>query len=1695
MSLRFATHITATLALLSLTLLFAGSTSADDRDLLRESGGEPYVFIVFDTSSSMNWSTPCTQAQYDAGECNLICPTGDCFVPMNGDDPNSKFYQAKQAVFEVIQSTPNIRYGFATFNQDGLQVRHKHWLYEVAERKPDGSLNGLVLRSGTRFPSPGAQEVFGPPWSCDEINGDPNNAEGEFKEAGCWAESTQITRLDEPLELQRAHRLPKIGQSWGRYRDEFNLSALDNSDGDLGWSTNPWVLNDVADTSTAGGEVRIEVVDGDTQITLRDQNTSQAGPGIIREVDMTPWIHLMRPEGNDPLDWNRLFAPWVELSFDYKAVASSGDKMFVLYCHPGQDDCSNNACPIGNTLWHKIGELEGGTSGHKSYNISQFPLGADFYADTVKLCIRKSTGFSSNGEFLAVDNVEVTAGVSMYLRDPADGTRYKFNYRALDTLPDGTTNAYGNEPFAAEIEAYICDNDVQRCDSTLYTRDIVYYDWPTVRFSDQTGVDPVSGETIWTTRFDKVRPEFISWDMEPNISPPQNGFFSGRRAASIVTDVVDGDEETNGTKTFQSCNGWDPNDDDSFDDLLGDGDLILRYDTFEEKFFDLDEDAATGVAGKEFLVSKGDVLPFDWTDNHKTEIMERLAPTIVDGDPPDFSIARYLENERVGNELGLRPKDVNRNRLPIFADGQTPLGATIEDFREWYEGCPSGNCPKNTGWRDLAAKFDPDFNCRKKFLIVITDGDESCGGGNSACQGTAGLLAQSSVRTFVLAFGNPGGGNTLTCMANNGGTGEPIFANNKAELVDALQALFGEIRVAARSFAAASVPTVQNETSDKLFISNFIPLRNRSKWLGEINAFRKPLPLKDDDTPDTTRLCDDSSTGLVRQSGCFLWDAGEILLGQAPSPDYIANNSGDLKIGPGINQRRIFYSAERLSDAVPSTLRVFDRSTDAGLGSSTEHDFWDGLGLGFTIGDLTSESAARDQANSIVRESLVIKSAMVPSESDPDVNVDEEFVLGDIFHADPLVTASPNNLIYFREDLNGYREFTRKHFWRRKMLVVAANDGQVHFFDSGIRTTVIEPTSGEVLERFTDGTGTELFSYTPRLVMPLVTHQATNSKHVYSLDGNLATGDVYIDPRHGGNNVLPQDRGWRSIIVAGLREGGDIFESGNRPPGFVSGYYALDVTQPDELEPPPASDPNAPWIPQGEGDILPTCMNLRPSGDSYVLDDGGANNSVPPAGQCKTPAGTDHFFPAELWIFKDEVRAFSGSPLSFPMDEDDANGDGVPDGNGFRDLGDTWSTPIIGRIQVCAPGGGDCAPGGADLEDRYVAIFGGGIDPVAPLSSQQGAFLYMLDVETGKAIYKQPLRGGVAASPTVLDIDRNGYFDVIYVATTGGFLYKIDLQALDSNGEIPGFTDVRIDDSRLLGSPLGAGVGFDIQRIEDPAWAPFAIFNTEGKPLFQTPTVFLVPDLDQFALAFGTGNRHNLWDFDGTPARFYTIVDENFTPTTPGLPRTEGYAGYTKIAFDSQTVNGNLLSDAGGPRGWIIELGNDERVINQAFVVVGVVIFSSFAPQEDLADEINTAACARSGVSRIFVVEADSANAFADLDSASGDTVERFITVGDFTTSPYVDQTSTKNPENEFDTGDGVNDDEEGRNRNTENILNAAQEALQESIRKSLMRFFPEGCRFNKSYSMTINASRSDTGHVRYATIPIAMCPVDWKEE
>lgn len=157
-------------------------------------GVEPYVFILLDTSETMNRSAPCSAAQLAAGECGFVCATRDCSTPTAGDHPGSKIYQTRQALHEVLSGIYDVRFGFASLNQDALSVRAKHWLYEATTAGPN-------LLSGISYPAVGAREAFGLLWSCGSGTGD--------SAVGCSASAP--ADLPDAWELSRVRRLPKGG--------------------------------------------------------------------------------------------------------------------------------------------------------------------------------------------------------------------------------------------------------------------------------------------------------------------------------------------------------------------------------------------------------------------------------------------------------------------------------------------------------------------------------------------------------------------------------------------------------------------------------------------------------------------------------------------------------------------------------------------------------------------------------------------------------------------------------------------------------------------------------------------------------------------------------------------------------------------------------------------------------------------------------------------------------------------------------------------------------------------------------------------------------------------------------------------------------------------------------------------------------------------------------------------------------------------------------------------------------------------------------------------------------------------------------------------------------------------------------------------------------------------------------------------
>ena len=1135
-----------------------------------------------------------------------------------------------------------------------------------------------------------------------------------------------------------------------------------------------------------------------------------------------------------------------------------------------------------------------------------------------------------------------------------------------------------------------------------------------------------------------------------------------------IDDRQDGDGNPSGfydpddNLATNTCRGWEPNNDAGNDVVAG---VNVKYPTTSDP-----------LGRHVSAFDRGDVIPFDWQDeeawgagnSNRAKIIQRLAPSFdfADTATADFRVAPYFQDLpdtffATGSQGRLALKPEYTNTPPLLPNGSTPIGNSMYNFRQWFDQ-----------WKTVATgpSGDEQFGCRTVNLLILSDGDETCyngdtdgttdgGGDRNPCWIADQLLTQNNrdIRTFIIGFGVPGSNaNFLNCIAQRGGTDAidldndgvtdvtgPILPGNEQELVDALKQIANAIKSQSRSFASAAVPQAQVNVDDKVYLTSFMPLLGESVWPGRLDAYLRPVPLREQDVilPDgsiETRLVPDPTKGCLPgdDAECHLWNSGAELLLQAAEDDQLIDlgsgvGDGTFNLGTGELRRRVYYSIDRRNFVVPDRRRYF--RLDAG----NSDGLWRDMLYGMDICDTGNAACAlmqanRDEASENMNFLHRIKTAEDPS--DPGTYFD--YILGDFFHSDPLVYGNPDSFAYWVGDVegsgmlplldpcdtspDGYRCFFAKHRYRRKVLIAGTNDGQAHVFDAGFFRGPGGAATGScesnpvtnvefVVGEFDNGTGRELFSYVPRSVMPKLTHLRNNNAQDFTVDGRIARGDVFVDPVQETGIPTPDEREWRSVLAGTLREGG-------------SGLYAIDITHPDVL----LECDGLEQIPQarnGALDYVPSCIG------------GGLD--------CGTAR-----YPEVMWEFddtKDCVNDVVDRFLEIDFVQHPENARRCDDdSNGYADFGDSWSRPTIVRIRV------DSEPEG-EIIDKYVAVFGGGMEPEQKQELDQsqvrGNFLFMVDMETGRAIYKRAVIGSAAADPAVVDTDQNGYADTVYFGTTAGILYKVDISS------VPLLED------------LGASGGLKITSDE---WEPFAIFNTFGRPIYHEPTVVFVTNMGKYAVAFGTGDREDLWYEDPDPVRhegrFYMFVDRDFDRSDGFLPLDEN--DHQQIGQTDGNTTTDYLRIA--PFGWYLELEPGERVISEAFSLAGVTIFSSYLPEETISEDGTI--CRRSGDSKVYVVTSTASNTLLSSN-------ERFFTVeGGYLSPPFAETSQTKNPtDGDGDpTADDLPDD-------------------MVSVISEIKKLLPTNCKY-ANYTINIKAVRDDTGIQFLAAIPICTVEANWKD-
>jgi hypothetical protein len=876
--------------------------------------------------------------------------------------------------------------------------------------------------------------------------------------------------------------------------------------------------------------------------------------------------------------------------------------------------------------------------------------------------------------------------------------------------------------------------------------------------------------------------------------------------------------------------------------------------------------------------------------------LERTSTSVdyVNDDASNF--LRWQENFEEDDSLA------TFNPVPLGASGRTPINNALLDGFDWYvEQVEAGG-----RWED-----DPLKECRKWYVVLITDGEESCvpdptdgipsladvqrpggDGGTYAAKDPAGnIVADGAAWKFAdpVAHGAPVGveplkiftvGFALAAAApieltsiSDATDGVYYSAKNAAELRDALYDVLNQLNTEdERTFSPFKVTPPPSgrggpaEQQDYLVVYPlFQPIDGSSIWTGNLYGFKlnpdqTTLPADANCEVDRTQLVTNPVTGNQ-------WDAAARLNWQLTNlgvrPVFMGQYDGVATT----------WSRHDLTE-IPSdaTLRLYLGNLMNEPGGVTDLEIQEVVNF---VRDLWMDDADPLAPAPVDWDTSAAGNQPRPAGAP---------VLGDIYHSQPTVISPPSRSMFYFDygygNAHDYASFMEKHEMRRRVVLAGADDGLLHAFDGGIwdRDRVTNRAGGDDYDQQHDlGDGSELFAYLPHAVMPSLYEMTYGDYQQYMVDGPISVSDAYID--YDGDS----NREWRTVALVGMRRGG-------------RGIVALDLTQPDPID--------MDFVPDVPADQFPGCLD----------------GSV---------ANCDGDYPKVLWEFEDTADA-------------DANCGGLPNCSPYWDLGWTWSKPAIARIPIY---------NGVDPsqpDDVFVAFFGGGWSqdqtvndagtPADPsddyLVDTTGRHFYAVDMSTG-AILKKWAMGeyGIPGSPTALDSDIDGFHDRIYFGDSNGSIFRL---------EYPGPTDpaatgvdlgvshlpTRIFDFR----PAAADGGFPSRQqfFTRPVTVP-ALFGADGYT---------------WALAMGSGDRANLEHYDPSTSP----IDHFFFVLDVGDDVTRGANSLVALNYDeldgTNQCEGrdSALNPDNGDYGWYLSLRPHEKVVFDATVINGHVLFPTFDP-------------------------------------------------------------------------------------------------------------------------------------------------------
>ena len=303
-------------------------------------------------------------------------------------------------------------------------------------------------------------------------------------------------------------------------------------------------------------------------------------------------------------------------------------------------------------------------------------------------------------------------------------------------------------------------------------------------------------------------------------------------------------------------------------------------------------------------------------------------------------------------------------------------------------------------------------------------------------------------------------------------------------------------------------------------------------------------------------------------------------------------------------------------------------------------------------------------------------------------------------------------------------------------------------------------------------------------------------------------------------------------------------------------------------------------------------------------------------------------------------------------------------------VGESWSEPVIGRVKIEV---------GDELYERWVAFVGGGyLQGEHQHSDPDGRSFFVLEVKTGAILWqyyykdniseKEMMRWGLPSSPTLLDMDKDGFIDKVYIGDLGGNMWVFNVSA---------------DDKNKKSNSLWSG-----RRLYD---------GTSNHPIYYQPAVTLDKTGTPWVY-WGTGDREDPTN-KNTYDRFYGVKDDQDDGT--GYPYRE--SNLTDVST-TNTFDPDPLNKGAANKGWYIRLEKMEKVLARPAVFSDIVYFTTFLPGDQKE-------CRVAGTARLYFVEFRSGGGATTFSSAaylSNTTSARYKEIGDGLASAPVISVDSK---------------------------------------------------------------------------------------